>query len=73
MRIQVTLEEALLLFRRLGFEVREMTPQEFSQAYFTLAKRYHPDIGNQNTGELMANINVARQVIRDSYRHEAAA
>lgn len=39
---------------------------EFSAAYFRLARRYHPDV-SPNTHELMANINAARRVIRESY------
>jgi hypothetical protein len=37
-------------------------------AYFELAKRYHPDRSNQNTHELMANINAARTIIWKCYR-----
>jgi hypothetical protein len=33
-----------------------------------LAKRCHPDIGNQDTEPLMANINAARAIIVMSYR-----
>jgi hypothetical protein len=33
-----------------------------------LAKRYHPDRSNQNTHELMANINAARTIISKCYR-----
>ncbi len=42
---------------------REAGGEEFTAAYFELAKRYHPDRGNQNTHELMANINAARTII----------
>jgi DnaJ-class molecular chaperone len=56
-------EDALALFRRLGVEVRSISAREFTAAYFALAKRYHPDRGNQQTHELMANINAARTAI----------
>jgi DnaJ-class molecular chaperone len=57
------LDEALALFRRLGIDVRSLSASEFTAAYFALAKRYHPDRGNQLTHELMANINAARTAI----------
>ena len=56
-------EDALVLFRRLGVDVRSISAREFTAAYFALAKRYHPDRGNQQTQELMANINAARTAI----------
>jgi DnaJ-class molecular chaperone len=67
----LTLDDAFTLFNRLGTDVRSLSPKEFTQIYFALAKRYHPDIGNQDTEELMANINAARKIILDSYRHDA--
>lgn len=69
----MTLDDAFTLFSRLGIDVRSLSPKEFTQAYFFLAKRYHPDIGNQKTEELMANINAARKLILDSYRRDIAA
>jgi DnaJ-class molecular chaperone len=51
------------LFQRLGVDVRSISAREFTAAYFVLAKRYHPDRGNQQTQELMANINAARTAI----------
>jgi curved DNA-binding protein CbpA len=65
------LAEALALFRRLGVCVEAMSSRDFSLAYFALAKRYHPD-RNPKAAELMANINVARATIVNSYRKEAA-
>jgi curved DNA-binding protein CbpA len=62
------LDDAFTLFRRLGVDVRSISPREFTAAYFVLAKRYHPDRGNQTTHELMANINAARTTILKSYR-----
>lgn len=59
----VSLQDALLLFRRLGIDVPSLSPSEFTAAYFELAKRYHPDIGNQHTHHLMANLNAARTMI----------
>jgi DnaJ-class molecular chaperone len=55
--------DAVALFQRLGIDVREISAKEFTAAYFVLAKRYHPDLGNQQTHELMANINAARTAI----------
>jgi len=63
----MTLDNALTLFRRLGVDVQTLSRQEFSNAYFALARRYHPD-HNANTPDLMANINMARTCILRSYR-----
>ena len=57
------LQDALMLFSRLGIDVRSLSADEFTLAYWRLAKRYHPDQGNQNSHELMANINAARTAI----------
>jgi DnaJ-class molecular chaperone len=56
-------DDAVALFQRLGIDVRSISAKEFTAAYFVLAKRYHPDRGNQRTHELMANINAARTAI----------
>jgi DnaJ-class molecular chaperone len=61
--LKLPLEDALTLFKRLGVDVSSLTAREFAAAYFALAKRYHPDRGNQKTHELMANINAARSII----------
>jgi DnaJ-class molecular chaperone len=63
----LNLQDALLLFRRLGVDVQSLSPREFTAAYFCLAKRFHPDIGNQSTHGLMANINAARTTILQDY------
>ena len=62
------LEDALALFKRLGVDVRSISAREFTAAYFALAKRYHPDRSNQQTQELMANINAARTTILKCHR-----
>ena len=64
----MNLQEAFALFRRLGIDVRALSRREFTAVYFGLAKRFHPDIGNQPTHDLMANINAARTTILESYR-----
>ena len=56
------------MFSRLGVDVPSLSAREFTAAYFDLAKRYHPDIGNQDTEPLMANINAARSIIAACYR-----
>jgi DnaJ-class molecular chaperone len=61
-------EDALALFKRLGVDVRSISAREFTAAYFALAKRYHPDCGDQNTHDLMANINAARTAILGCHR-----
>jgi DnaJ-class molecular chaperone len=66
---QLLLDDAFALFKRLGIDVRSISAREFTAAYFTLAKRYHPDRGNQEaTHELMANINAARTTILKCHR-----
>jgi DnaJ-class molecular chaperone len=67
-RAELLLEDALALFKRLGIDVRSISAREFTSAYFALAKRYHPDRGNQQTQELMANINAARTTILRCHR-----
>jgi DnaJ-class molecular chaperone len=64
----LTLHDALLLFSRLGIDVPSLSTKEFADAYLRLAKRYHPDKGNQSTHDLMANINAARTTILEVYR-----
>jgi DnaJ-class molecular chaperone len=56
-------DNAVALFQRLGVDVRSISATEFTAAYFALAKRYHPDHGDQQTHDLMANINAARTAI----------
>jgi DnaJ-class molecular chaperone len=56
-------DDAVALFQRLGVDVRSISATEFTAAYFLLAKRYHPDHGDQQTHDLMANINAARTAI----------
>ncbi len=63
----MVLQDAFLLFRRLGIDVESLSRTEFSAAYFRLARRYHPDL-NPSTHELMANINAARTAILNSHR-----
>jgi len=57
------LEDAFTLFKRLGVDVRSISARDFTVAYFALAKRYHPDLGDHKTHDLMANINAARTAI----------
>jgi len=57
------LEDAIMLFQKLGIDVRSIPGKDFAEAYHRLAWRYHPDRGNRNSHELMANINAARTVI----------
>jgi hypothetical protein len=66
----VQLQDAFTLFARLGVDVRQMSRREFSLQYYALARRYHPDQNNQDTHELMANINAARTTILQHYRAE---
>ena len=64
---EMTLQEALALYRRLGVSVESISRAEFNAAYIRLAKRYHPD-ANPGREELMANLNSARRTILQSYR-----
>ena len=66
--LELLLDDAFALFKRLGVDARSISAKEFAAAYFELAKRYHPDRGNKNTHELMANINAARTIISKCYR-----
>jgi DnaJ-class molecular chaperone len=61
-------DEAITLFKRLGIDVQSISAKEFTASYFALAKRYHPDRGDQRTHELMANINAARTAILKTRR-----
>jgi len=61
------LDDAFSLFHRFEVDVRSISAKEFTMAYFTLAKRYHPD-RNPKTHDLMATINAARTAILHSYR-----
>jgi hypothetical protein len=65
------LAEAIALFHRLGLDVGAMSASDFHEAYFELAKMYHPD-HNPDTAELMANINAARLTIVTSYKFEVS-
>jgi hypothetical protein len=65
---EMTLQDSLRLFGRLGVNVQTLSQQEFTKAYYELAKRYHPDIGNRSTQQLMANINAARANVLQAYR-----
>jgi curved DNA-binding protein CbpA len=64
----VDLTDSLTLFKRLGVDVPSLSASEFSLAYYRLAKRYHPDQGNDAGNGLMANINAARTTILKAYR-----
>ena len=61
--LKFLVDDAVALFKRLGIDVRSLSAMEFTAYYFALAKRYHPDRGNQKTHELMANIIAARTTI----------
>jgi DnaJ-class molecular chaperone len=61
------LDDAFARFKRLGVDARSISAKEFTAAYFELAKCYHPDHSDQNTHELMANINAARTIISKCY------
>jgi len=65
----VHLKDALILFKKLGVDVRSLSAGECSLAYLQLARRYHPDRGNPKSHELMANINAARTTILKAYDH----
>jgi hypothetical protein len=59
----------LTLFKRLGVDVPLLSAREFNLVYYRLAKRYHPDHGNDaGRHELMANINAARTTILKASR-----
>jgi hypothetical protein len=61
----MTLDDALRLFKRLGVNVPSLFRWEFKAAYYSLARRYHPDT-NPSGHELMAHINAARSTIINS-------
>jgi DnaJ-class molecular chaperone len=64
----MTLQDSFRVFSRLGIDVPALSHQEFTKAYLELAKRYHPDVGDQPTHDLMANINAARATVLQVYR-----
>jgi hypothetical protein len=49
--------------------VPSLSAREFSLAYYRLAKRYHPDHGNNAGHDLMAIINAARTTILKASPH----
>ena len=63
------LKDALILFNRLGVDVRSLSARQFSLAYLELARRYHPDRGHVKSHKLMANINAARMTILKACDH----
>jgi DnaJ-class molecular chaperone len=70
-RSPLPLQDAIMLFRRLGVDVESMSAKDFALSYFSLAKRYHPD-RNPVSHELMANINSARTTILRYYQARSA-
>jgi len=58
----VDLDDAIVLFRKLGIDARSLSGTDFKLAYYRLARRYHPDV-NRAGHELMANLNAARAAI----------
>lgn len=64
----MTLQESFRLFSRLGIDVAALSHREFARAYLELAKRYHPDVGDQPDHDVMANINAARANVLQVYR-----
>jgi DnaJ-class molecular chaperone len=40
-------------------------------AYKSLARRYHPDVNKNKTGEIMKHINMAYQVLKDPGKRAA--
>ena len=63
----MTLQDALALFRRLGLDAQSLSRQEFDAGYYQLARRFHPDT-NPGASDLMANLNRARRTILISYK-----
>ena len=61
-------DDAIRLFLRLGVRIDGLTRREFTQEYFQLARRYHPDMTDGRTGDLMAAINAARTYL-ERYHH----
>jgi curved DNA-binding protein CbpA len=51
----VDVTDALTLFKRLGVDVPSLSAREFGLAYYRLAKRFHPDHGNDAGHDLMAS------------------
>jgi hypothetical protein len=68
----MTMEEAVRLFGNLGVHISTMGKVEFTQAYYALARRYHPDRNGGKTAELMANVNAARTTILKFHHWEDA-
>ena len=64
---EMSMRDAIMLFRRLGVDVPALDRRGFDAAYHRLAWRYHPDV-SPGTHELMANINAARATILKSFR-----
>ncbi|HXQ49457.1 MAG TPA: hypothetical protein VN802_00055 [Stellaceae bacterium] len=58
------LEDAVAVFRRLGFDVNAMSRTEFRAAYYGLARKYQ---SNASAQSLMATINAAKASIMGLY------
>ncbi len=60
---EMTLQDAILIFNRLGYDVATMTPEDIKTARRTLILKYHPDrTGNT---DLAANINAAYDLLKN--------
>ena len=61
-------ETAIRLFLKLGVRVDGLSRREFTREYFQLARRYHPDMTDGRTADLMASINAARTYLEKYHR-----
>jgi hypothetical protein len=57
------------------YEILEVSPRASQEtieaAYKSLARRYHPDVNKNKTGEIMKHINMAYQVLNDPGKRAA--
>jgi curved DNA-binding protein CbpA len=63
----MSIQQAIIFFRRLGVDVPALRRTEFDAAYHRLVRRCHPDV-NPDAHELIANVNAARSAILKAYR-----
>ncbi len=61
-------DSAVRLFLKLGVRIDGLSRREFTEEYFQLAWRYHPDRNGGEGSDLMSSINAARTYL-EQFHH----